>query len=116
MSKTIKITLPFPPSLNNMFPTNKQGKRFLSKRGKDFKDDAQKTCLLSRVPLLTGELSVNLRLFRPAKRGDIDNFCKPVFDAVKGFCFVDDRQIVELHILRFDDRENPRVEMEINEI
>jgi crossover junction endodeoxyribonuclease RusA len=116
MSKTIKITLPFPPSLNMMFPTNRQGRRFLSDRGKKFKEDAQTTCRISRVPLLTGELIVNLKLFRPKRSGDIDNYAKGIFDAIKGICFIDDRQIVELHILRFDDRENPRVEMEINEI
>lgn len=109
----MKIVLPFPPSLNMMYPTNRQGRRFLSKRGAQFKKDV--SVLAIRLPILKGELAVKLKLFRPKKIGDIDNYSKGVLDSLKGICFNDDSQITELHILRFDDKANPRVEIEIIE-
>lgn len=51
-----------------------------------------------------------------AKSGDLDNRLKISQDALKGICFEDDRQIVELHAFRFDDKANPRIEIEIKEI
>ena len=109
------FTLPFPPSLNMMYPTNRQGRRYTSKRGVGFKDDVKKLMALLKPKCFRGELKISINLFRPAKIGDIDNYCKPILDSLKTFCFDDDKQIVELHVYRFDDKRNPRVEIEISE-
>lgn len=112
----IKLTLPFPPALNNMYPTNKQGGRYLSQRGKDFKKAVSDLFYFQKVPCFEKDLAVKIELYRPKRIGDIDGYQKPIFDSLKGHCFVDDRQIVEMHIFRFDDAKNPRVEIEIREI
>lgn len=111
----MKITLPFPPSVNNAFPTSRSGKRFPSPRYKAFKENAAIWLLTQRKRVLQGDLKVEMKLFRPQKRGDIDNYSKCIFDVLKGVCFEDDSQIAELHISRFDDKDNPRVELEITE-
>ena len=56
---------------------------------------------------------VTLRWHRPAKRGDLDNTTKVTLDALNGIAYSDDSQIVELHAYRFDDKDNPRMEVEI---
>lgn len=112
----MKLTLPFPPSLNNMYPTSRSGVRYTSERGKKFKNDVAEQMLKERPTMLDGEIAVKLSLYRPRKTGDIDNFCKPVLDSLKGYCFNDDKQIVELHVRRFDDKNNPRVEVEIERL
>jgi crossover junction endodeoxyribonuclease RusA len=115
MSKEV-FTLPFPPTLNTMYPTNKQGRRYTSKRGVDFKKDVANLMLVLKPRRFTGELKVELRFFRPKKIGDVDNLAKGVLDALKGHCYADDKQIIELHLYRFDDKTNPRAEVEISEV
>jgi Holliday junction resolvase RusA-like endonuclease len=61
-------------------------------------------------------LSVTFRVFRPVRRGDLDNRLKISQDALKGICFADDKQIVEIHAYRFDDKANPRIEIDLKEI
>lgn len=53
-------------------------------------------------------LSLELILYRPFKRGDVDNFSKVTLDAMKGILFVDDEQFIEIHVFRRDDPANPR--------
>lgn len=109
------LILPFPPSLNMMYPTNRQGRRFTSARGTKFKADVAKVLSIYRPEKYHGELVVEIKLFRPKKLGDIDNYAKAILDALKGHCFNDDKQIIELHIYRFDDKQNPRAEVKITE-
>ncbi len=37
-------------------------------------------------------------------------------NALKGICFADDKQIIEIHAFRFDDKTNPRIEIDLKEI
>lgn len=60
-----------------------------------------------------GPLSLVIRVYRPQKRGDLDNVLKGLLDGCNGVVWVDDSQIVEMHLFRFDDAANPRVEMEV---
>jgi Holliday junction resolvase RusA-like endonuclease len=115
-SDKASFVVPFPPSLNQAYPTNRQGRRFLSTRGQEFKKAATEAITKQRVGYFTGNLIVTLKLYRPRKIGDIDNFSKLIFDVCKGLVFDDDKQIVELRIKRYDDKNNPRVEVEITQI
>ena len=114
--KTIRLTLPFPPSLNNLYNTNRFGQRQLSIRGKAYKSEVLNLCFAFKVKPLSGDLKLNLTAFRPRKIGDLDNLLKAVQDSLKGSAFEDDKQIIEIHAFRFDDKLNPRVEIEIREI
>lgn len=112
-----KIVLPFPPSLNMMYPQNmKTGKRFLSKRGKEFKEAAKKVLEKSPTRILQGKVWLTIRIYRPRKSGDGDNYIKPSQDALKGFFFNDDEQVCRWHVDRLDDKYNPRVEIDIREL
>ena len=72
--------------------------------------------MLQGARLLDGDLSVTFRVFRPKKIGDLDNRLKISQDALKGICFADDKQIIEFHAFRFDDKANPRIEIDLKEI
>lgn len=63
-----------------------------------------------------GAVSLTLRFYRPRRSGDLDNRIKIVQDALNGIAWVDDKQICELHVYRFEDKRNPRVEAEISEV
>lgn len=62
---------------------------------------------------LDGPLKVEIRLYWPDKRKhDVDNI-KTLLDALSGVIWIDDGQIEDLHIRKFHDKSNPRVEMEV---
>jgi Holliday junction resolvase RusA-like endonuclease len=62
---------------------------------------------------MTGPLKVAVDLFWPDKRKhDADNI-KGLLDALSGIVWFDDGQIVDLHIRKFFDKENPHVDLEV---
>lgn len=111
----IKLILPYPPSVNHLY-ANFRGRRIISAKGRKFKADIAVLAKRQGAKILNGELSLTFRLFRPRKTGDLDNRLKISQDALKGICFEDDRQIVEIHAFRFDDKANPRIEIEIKKL
>ena len=74
-----------------------------------------------RDPPLTGALKVELRIFRNRKSatarnfGDLDNFTKPILDACSGALWLDDSQIVDLHVSKAI-APSPRVELSVEVI
>ena len=58
--------------------------------------------------------TLTLRVYRQAFRGDLDNFVKAVMDGLtKAGVWQDDRFVTSLHATMDVDRENPRVEIEV---
>jgi crossover junction endodeoxyribonuclease RusA len=114
-SGELKLILPYPPSVNNLYATFR-GRRVTSAKGRKFKADIAVLAKRQGAKLLDGDLSVTFRVFRPVRRGDLDNRLKISQDALKGICFEDDKQIIEIHAYRFDDKTNPRIEIDLKQI
>ncbi len=111
----VKLSLPYPPTLNNLYATF-GGRRIISAKGRQFKADIASLAKRQGAKMLDGDLSVTFRVFRPKRIGDLDNRLKASQDALKGICFADDRQIIEIHAFRFDDKANPRIEIDLKQI
>ncbi len=111
----MKITLPYPPSLNRMYRSVK-GRVLLSKDGRQYKSNIEQICTVKRIKPFSGEVSVKVDLFRPEKRGDLDNSLKALLDSIQGFAYHNDAQIVHINAFRHDDKADPRVEVEITEV
>lgn len=117
----IFLTLPWPPTLNSMYPSGKNGRRFLSDAGKEFKEKAIWACRqqLGATQPIVGRLAVILRMFPPSKRKrDIANYEKACCDAMTSAgVWADDEQIDHLEIIRreIDPDGNGYVEVEIVE-
>ena len=81
---------------------------------------AARRAMAGRDPL-AGPVAVELRFFRKDRAPcDFDNLAKGVLDAVQesedtpgGICFQDDRQIVEAHVYKGVDPDNPRAEIRV---
>ena len=56
-------------------------------------------------------IAVSLTWYRGRRAGDLDNRLKQVLDALQGLCYVDDKQIVELHAHRKDAPRRGRLEV-----
>lgn len=111
-SEVLRLELPYPPSVNHYLRHTARGV-YRTAEADSYRQQVQVLALIQQVEPLSGELIVTLTLYRPAKRGDVDNYSKVVIDALNGIAWHDDGQIVELHIYRFDDKKNPRVLVEV---
>lgn len=113
--KTVSFTLPLPPSSNRYWRTvvTKKGKAliFVSEEATRYK--AQVARLSGCPTLIRSEVAVTLRVFRAQRSGDLDNKLKVLFDSLQGVIYANDSQIVEIHAFRFEDKKNPRVEVEV---
>lgn len=114
----MKLTLPYPPSVNRYWRMVR-GMMILSAEARDYKKDVSAIALdgicRHQKPLL-GPVAVSIAVYRPRKSGDLDNTLKAVLDSIKGIAYVDDSQVEYIQAFRYDDKENPRVEIEIKEI
>lgn len=77
------------------------------------------SCIFYRSVQKNGSKAVKFaklqHITRPTVKPDIDNYFKCVTDALKGICWLDDNQIVDVEMHKHYD-EKPRVEIEIREI
>lgn len=115
---TVKITsatLPFPPSTNRYW-RNFRGHMVVSKEAREYKAVVAGIFLQQSMDgglNDSDEIVIDLVVYRPEKRRDLDNCVKILLDSMQGFVYKDDKQIVEIHAYREDDKHNPRVEVAI---
>lgn len=97
----IKLNLPYPPSVNNYWMTSGH-RRYISKRGMEFKHYVEKYCMIHKTPSFgLKEVKVTIILHPRSKiLMDIDNCSKAILDSLEGICFDDDKQVVQLFIQR----------------
>lgn len=115
----MKIVLPVPPSANVYWRTYVlRGKvpravTVPSDEAKRYKATVASAGLRVAFKKTDKPCVVSVRWYRARKSGDLDNRLKVLIDALKGVAFDDDDQVVEIHAWRDDDKENPRVEVEV---
>ena len=112
-STQTRIVLPYPPSINQYYIHAIGGKVILSPEGRAYRDEAKWRANLAVDYIFHCEIGMEVKLYRPVKRGDIDNPLKALIDSLNGIAYDDDRQIIELHVYRFDDKQHPRAEVTI---
>lgn len=108
-----KFTLPVPPSANRYWRVA-NNRIIVSEDAAEYKATIFRQ--LRDCEPLRGDVAVNFTVFRPWKRGDLDNYTKVMFDALKGLVWLDDSQVIEIHSFRDDDKINPRVEFLVYEM
>lgn len=109
----ITLTLPYPPTVNRYLGVTRTGRRFKAKPGSDYVIAVRSICAQQRVRPIEGDVAFEMRLYRPRKCGDVQNYNKVLLDALEGWAYENDKQISEFHAYRYDDKDNPRVEVQI---
>jgi len=109
------IVLPLPPSANRYWRTY-NGRVVVSEAAKTYKAGVWMVAQHAGMRPFTGPVAVYVHVYRARKVGDLDNVNKILLDALCGIAYQDDAQIVELHSWRHDDKDNPRVEVEVMEV
>jgi crossover junction endodeoxyribonuclease RusA len=111
----VRLTLPYPPSVNDYWRAFRN-RVILTSKARKYKAEAARIGRESGFAPLSGPIGVFLRVYRPRRIGDLDNTLKATLDALRGVCFVDDRQVQRIEAERFEDKANPRVEIEVEEL
>jgi len=103
-----RFVLPVPERVNAVWRQYK-GRTIVSAKHR-----ADKASVVNRFrcePLL-GEVAVRMVWVRARKAGDLDGRVKTTLDLLNGVAWLDDSQIVDLHVIRIDDDTQPaRVEV-----
>ena len=99
--KQIKLTLPYPPTVNHYWG-QLGSKKFLGKKGKEFREEVIIAVYNARQGGLNARLHVEVYLYPPDNRKrDLDNVLKPLLDAMEhAGCYENDSQIDKLCITR----------------
>jgi crossover junction endodeoxyribonuclease RusA len=123
ISKTVRVTLPFPPSVNHYVrhfcavDSTHQVRAALTKAARQYKHDAGWLAKSAGVRAVEGYVSVAIGLYRPRQVGDTDNTLKLILDSLNGIAWLDDAQVVQITVRRYpDDAAHPRVVVSIEEI
>lgn len=106
--RKVKIELPYPPSSNRYWRVW-HGRMVVSSEARAYRKLAAALALAAGVRPLAGPVAVRLDVFRPARRGDLDNSLKVLLDSLRGVAYQDDSQIVSLTAVRHDDHNRGRV-------
>ena len=108
-----EFELPVPPSANRYWRVW-NNRIVVTPEAKSYKQAVY--LKLRNYEPLRGDVAVNFTVFRPSRRGDLDNYTKIMFDALNGLVWLDDIQVVEIHSFRDDDKKNPRVRVLVYEV
>lgn len=118
-----RLVLPLPPSVNHSHINVRHGRRLMRIRSEATRQFLVEAAWLARkwsletrwmVPKPSEKVIVRLWVFWPDKRRrDTDNIWKLTLDSMTGILWADDRQALP-RVMDFSvDRENPRVEIEV---
>ena len=119
MAELFQFALPLPPGVNNQYVTV-NGRRVLSKEARRWKTQA--TQLLARLAL-PPSFSATLRdgylalfidfYFETPLRRDLDGGLKIAQDVICQSLGIDDRRVVDIHLVKRIDPLHPRIEVEL---
>ncbi len=118
---TLSLALPVPPSINRQYATV-NGRRVLSAAGRRYKQLVGQLLMAGAAPFASGwrdflraardrRLALTIHFYFPTLlRRDIDGGLKITQDALCDAMTLNDNRIMELHLYKTVDRDNPRLE------
>ena len=115
----ITLTLPYPPSVNNLYATV-NGRKVLSKKGREY-HEAVCVSVSKQLPVGSGfgkaRISYRISAFPPDKRRrDLSNLIKVLEDALTyAGIWADDSQVDDLRVIRGAPASGGSVFIEIEE-
>jgi crossover junction endodeoxyribonuclease RusA len=78
-----------------------------------FRHAVRMIAMVQGVTPVAGPVAVFLDVYRPRRRGDLDNILKATLDALNGIAYRDDDQVEQITAQRYEDKRAPRVEVSV---
>ena len=112
------VILPWAPSVNAYWNHGAKGMVYLSKRGREFKNEVKELFDGMEFRTMTGRLRVDIILEAPSIRKlDTDNFNKAIFDSLTNVgLWTDDSQVDLFTVCRGVKRKGGRVVVRVRQI
>ena len=98
--------------------TQNRFRKYITKKGREYKGIIEDTLTEFMIDKIrkTGNIRISLVFyFNNRRKNDIDNFAKPILDFMSDIIYEDDKQIIELNVKKFYDRENPRLIIKVED-
>lgn len=119
----VNLRLPLPPSINQQYATV-DGRRVLSERSRRYKHGVVRQIQELRLKGMISEQFVAHAkagylamfidfYFKTPLRRDLDGGLKIAQDAICTGLGIDDRRVVDIHLVKRTDSNHPRIEVEI---
>ena len=108
----ITLVLPYPPTVNHMY-RRARGHLALTPEALAFRHAVRMIAMVQGVTPICGPVAVFLDVYRPRRRGDLDNILKATLDALNGIAYRDDQQVEQITAVRYDDKRAPRIEVSV---
>jgi crossover junction endodeoxyribonuclease RusA len=88
---------------------------YMSREGRDIMESYQWQAKSQwRDKLIEDDVHLTVKLFFGRKGvRDIDNYCKLLLDSLTGIVWKDDGQIIKMTVIKWFDKNYPRIEVEI---
>jgi crossover junction endodeoxyribonuclease RusA len=108
----MEIIIPIECISYYQYLTQNKFRKYITTRGREYKqkiEDILTEYMLDKK-IKTENIRVSLEFyFNNRRKNDIDNYAKPILDFMSNIVYVDDRQIIDLHLKKFYDKSNPRL-------
>jgi len=105
--RTVRVSLPFPPSVNTMFPT-RGNKRVPSPAYRAWRDEAAWRIKHQATRAFSGAVNVRIDLVAPdRRRRDCDNYAKGCLDALVKNGVIDDDSAIRRLSIGWEDSGEP---------
>lgn len=97
-------------------PRKAKGRWYTPKATKNYEEKVALYARSGGVKEIDGPVALSMAIYMPdRRRRDLDNCAKTVCDGLNGIAYEDDSQVSILHVERYFDTDNPRVEVTVIE-
>jgi Holliday junction resolvase RusA-like endonuclease len=110
----MRLVLPVPPSWNRSYRVG-QGRFYTPANVMAFRRAVATIGKNAKVQKFPREqrVAVHCWWYRKRQAGDLDKRCSVLLDSLIGVWFDDDAQVCEMHSYRLEDKDHPRLEVEV---
>ena len=108
----IDLTIDIIPLSYYQYLTQNKFRKYITKRGKEYRSIVEVELINEMIhyDIIEGDCKVELHFyFNNKRKNDIDNYAKVMLDCMSEIVYNDDRQIIELIVKKFYDKERPRI-------
>ena len=112
------ITIPIIALSYYQYLTQNKFRKYITTKGREYKSKIEDilTEFMLDKEIKTGDCKVSLEFHHHTRRKhDVDNYAKCILDFMSNIVYLDDKQVQELNVKKFYDKENPRIVIRIED-